>query len=172
MTFQKITKDFCILPGGADINPEIYGAKSHPKTCFYEGLRYLDHKHIQDYRNAIKKGQPIIAICRGHQLVAALNGLKLIQHTNHGYGNDVLVKNLETNVFDSSVFTNSCHHQMVWTNNLLKDPDGNWEVLGYTSKISTVFHGEVDNEYAHCIIEPEIMVYPKIKCITTQFHPN
>lgn len=177
MTFHKITKDFCILPGGADINPEIYNAKAHPRTHFYESLRFLDEQHIRNYHTAIKRSQPIIAICRGHQLVAALNGLKLIQHTNHAYGHDVLVKDLETGVFDSSVYTNSIHHQMVWTNNELcsKPNDGShtdWEVVGYTSKLSTVFHGEIDNEYAHCIIEPEIMVYPEISCITCQFHPE
>ncbi len=174
MTFGKITKDFCILPGGADISPEIYNVKAHPRTHFYESLRFLDEEHIRNYHRAVKRGQPIIAICRGHQLVAALNGLKLIQHTNHAYGHDVLVKNLETEVFDSSVYTNSCHHQMVWTNNELqgKGKDSNWEVVGYTSKLSTVFHGEFDNEYAHCIIEPEIMVYPEINCIATQFHPE
>lgn len=170
MTFNKITKNFCILPGGADINPRIYDAKPHQKTHFYSILGFLDEQHINSYNKAIKEGRPIFAICRGHQLVAALNGLKLIQHTNHGYGHDVLVKNLETGVFDSSIYTNSIHHQMVWTNNKLIGP--NWEVLGFTSKLSTVFHGEVDDEYAHCIVEPEIMVYPEINCITTQFHPE
>ncbi len=170
MDFYQMTKGFCVLPGGADINPEIYGSKQHPKTHWSEHLRANDEKHIAMYKAAIKKGIPIFAICRGHQLVGALNGLKLIQHTNHMYGHQVLVKNLENNAFDSSVLTNSCHHQMVWTNNELIGP--NWEVLGFTSKISTVFHGEEDNEYAHCIVEPEIMIYPEIRCITTQFHPE
>lgn len=159
--------EFTVLPGGGDINPAIYGKKPHRSTHFHEAT---DKQHIQWYLDAIKKGKPIFGICRGHQLVAALNGLPLIQDTSHSGGHDIIAKNLETNIYDVSFWTNSCHHQMVWVNNELKTEE--YEVLGFTSKLSKRFHGENDDEYKDCIIEPEIMVWPKLRAITTQFHPE
>jgi gamma-glutamyl-gamma-aminobutyrate hydrolase PuuD len=167
MSFLKVIKDFTVMPGGADINPELYGKKKHRTTSYNNTT---DRMQIANYEEAVRKGRPIFGICRGQQLVAAMNGLTLIQDTNHRQDHDVLVKNIENNTFDSSILTNTCHHQMVWTNNeLIGD---NFEVLGYTSQLSTIFHGEYDNEYAHCIIEPEIMWFPKVKALTVQFHPE
>lgn len=163
-----IPKDFVILPGGSDIHPFIYGKKNYKSHTFGDDISQIDRQHIAMYTNAVKAGKPIFGICRGQQLVAALNGLTLIQDMKHPSEHYINIRNLENNLFDREIKTNSAHHQLVWTDNNLEDDD--YKIYGY-SNISTHHHYQEDEEVT-CVIEPEIMWFPKVKALTVQFHPE
>lgn len=53
-----LPKDFVILPGGADINPKLYGKKNLASS--YSDA--TDAAHIAMYKNAVKKGKPLLGI--------------------------------------------------------------------------------------------------------------
>jgi len=160
--------EFMIMPGGADINPLLYGKKDYKCHGFYPDS---DAKQIANYNKAIKEGRPIFGICRGQQLVAALNGLTLIQDMRQiypGCGHKITVKDLETGLFDKEILVNHAHHQCVWTNNKLQGE--NFEVFGYCHLAKE--HHYQEDEKIECFIEPEIMYFPEVKALCTQFHPR
>jgi len=157
-----LPKDFVVLPGGSDVNPAIYGKKNLMSYINKES----DAREIAMYKNAIKSGKPILGICKGSQMLAALNGLTLIQDMDHPGQHNIKVKN-NSNEFDKEIFVNSTHHQCVWTNNkLLND---NYEVFGYT-KLSKQY--VYDDRPIQVFIEPEIIWYPKANALGVQFHPE
>ncbi|XAI97307.1 SNO glutamine amidotransferase family protein [Leptolyngbya phage Lbo-JY46] len=162
-----ITKDWLILPGGSDINPEIYGKKNY-KSYVSDYSKQRDAKEIEEYRKAVSEGRPILGICRGHQLISALNGLTLIQDMSHGMEHYIQVRNLETDEFDRRIKVNDAHHQLVYTNNELEGE--NFKVYGYC-KLSK-HHLYQEDEEVQVEIEPEIIHFPKINALGVQFHPE
>lgn len=168
MRYGFLSEDFVVLPGGADIHPSIYGKENYKSNIYGPEPSDQDRLHINQYYDAVKKGKPIFGICRGHQLIAALNGLTLIQDMKHPSEHNIKIRNLETGIFDTEILTNSAHHQLVWTKNIIEDE--NFKVFGYSS-IATEHHYTAKEEIK-CIIEPEILWFPKVKALTVQFHPE
>ncbi len=74
---EALECDGLLLPGGADINPEIYGEKATEKCGKPNALR--DTAETAIYNEFIKTNKPILAICRGFQLINVLNGGTLYQ---------------------------------------------------------------------------------------------
>src|SRR5690606_17623115 len=72
--------DIVLFTGGEDVSPSLYGEEnvlsfSNPDRDIYEKAMFEE---------ACKNNKNIIGICRGSQLLTALNGGKLIQDvTNH-----------------------------------------------------------------------------------------
>jgi putative glutamine amidotransferase len=67
-----------LLPGGGDVDPVRYGAQRHSAT---DGVRpELDELEIELIRRARAADLPILAICRGHQLLNVAFGGTLQQH--------------------------------------------------------------------------------------------
>ena len=69
--------DGLLIPGGADVDPVIYGEEN-------KGLSRDTDIHEDTFQKkaiefALEMGKPIMGICRGHQLLNALLGGKLIQ---------------------------------------------------------------------------------------------
>lgn len=99
--------DFYLLPGGADISPFLYGEP-------VDGAVGIDHRRdaeeIALIGEARSYGIPIVGICRGAQLLHAMNGGKLIQDiTGHrGGAHGMLNHNLE-----EVARVNSIHHQAI-----------------------------------------------------------
>ena len=67
-----------LLSGGPDIDPEIYGEKPDPDASL-ELNRPLDNLELRVLEYALTRDMPVLAICRGMQLLNVAFGGKLIQ---------------------------------------------------------------------------------------------
>lgn len=78
--------DGLILTGGADVQPELYGAERHPQTDAARVDR--DAWELALFRAAERRRLPVLAICRGLQLVNVARGGTLQQHLPESLGTD------------------------------------------------------------------------------------
>ncbi|MDP9054515.1 MAG: gamma-glutamyl-gamma-aminobutyrate hydrolase family protein [Acidobacteriota bacterium] len=67
-----------LLMGGSDVNPARYGASRHPDTETSDDAR--DALEIELIRQALDFDIPLLAICRGAQILNVQHGGTLIQH--------------------------------------------------------------------------------------------
>lgn len=67
-----------LLPGGGDIDPINYGEPRHPRTR--RTSRERDRLELTLLREALRRDMPILAICRGFQLLNVCFGGTLDQH--------------------------------------------------------------------------------------------
>lgn len=74
---EALSCDGLLLPGGADINPEMYGEKPTEKCGKPNATR--DNAEPVIFREFLKTNKPILAICRGIQLINICNGGTLFQ---------------------------------------------------------------------------------------------
>ena len=70
--------DGLILTGGLDVEPSLYGAQRHPLTDPARPDR--DAWELALFRGAEERRMPVLAICRGLQLVNVARGGTLHQH--------------------------------------------------------------------------------------------
>lgn len=124
--------DICdgfMFTGGADIDPSRYGEKQSP---FCGSVRpYRDELDFKAFHKAMSTGKPILAICRGLQLVTAALGGTLYQDINTEVDTDMIHRQTEpvyspshgvnvlsdTPLFDlvgkDRIKANSFHHQAI-----------------------------------------------------------
>ena len=74
---EALSCDGLILPGGADIEPALYGREREEKCGKPNKLR--DEYEFLIYEAFVKTGKPILCICRGFQLLNVANGGTLHQ---------------------------------------------------------------------------------------------
>jgi putative glutamine amidotransferase len=72
------TLDGLIFTGGLDVEPERYGAERHPKVKHTSAER--DEFELALLRQALAADLPVLAVCRGHQLLNVALGGQLLQH--------------------------------------------------------------------------------------------
>mgnify|MGYP003493613513 FL=1 len=152
-----------ILHGGQDISPSIYNAKVNPFTHASEEIVGRDKTEVDLAKRAIELGIPIYGICRGAQLVCALAGGTLVQHTNdHAKGGHLVINN------DGKEFgTTSCHHQMMNPWSVEHD------LIAWAAPSRSKFYmGQTTNEHIFMDVEPEVVMFPKIKALAVQGHPE
>jgi len=70
--------DGLLLAGGADVDPELYGADRAAET--QQGARERDEFEIALAARAIERDIPFLGICRGMQVLNVARGGTLIQH--------------------------------------------------------------------------------------------
>jgi putative glutamine amidotransferase len=70
--------DGLILTGGLDVAPERYGETAHPKVKRTDPARDAFEEAL--LASALQRDLPVLAICRGHQLLNAVLGGRLLQH--------------------------------------------------------------------------------------------
>ena len=70
--------DAVMLTGGGDVDPSIYGEKSHPSVMAMDSDR--DAADIATAMAARQIGRPVLGICRGIQVLAVAFGGRLCQH--------------------------------------------------------------------------------------------
>ena len=70
--------DGLLLSGGNDIDPSLYGAEAHPET---DGTRVQrDRAELALLRGALERDMPVLAVCRGSQMLNVARGGDLVQH--------------------------------------------------------------------------------------------
>lgn len=74
--------DALLLSGGTDLDPALYGQSRHPETD-PEPDRARDHMEMLLCRQALERNLPLLAICRGMQLLNVACGGDLIQHVSN-----------------------------------------------------------------------------------------
>jgi putative glutamine amidotransferase len=67
-----------LLTGGTDVNPARYGEEARPETDTPDDMR--DEVELQLIERAIARDVPVLAICRGLQLLNVSLGGTLVQH--------------------------------------------------------------------------------------------
>lgn len=70
--------DGVLLVGGPDMDPAGWGAERHPRTYGVDPAR--DEQEIALFRAATAAGVPLLAVCRGLQVVNVAKGGSLHQH--------------------------------------------------------------------------------------------
>lgn len=76
--------DGLVLTGGGDVDPTRYGQQPHPETAFVSVAR--DEMEAAAIRLALAAGKPLLAICRGMQMLNVALGGTLHQHVPDVYG--------------------------------------------------------------------------------------
>jgi putative glutamine amidotransferase len=69
--------DGLLLSGGVDVDPVLYGQDPHPKLGRVNRRR--DDFELALTREALRRDVPILAICRGHQVLNVATGGTLVQ---------------------------------------------------------------------------------------------
>jgi len=161
--------DVVILPGGGDWNPTLYGHEPNGTRSWDETTDKRQMKLIDD---SIKAGKLVFGICRGLQGVTIRNGGFLIQDVSHPSRHPVITK--EGIIYGM----NSCHHQMCYPYHLPKE---DYEVLAWTEELSNkyVVDPKIELQFPTIALdpdgrfkEPEMIWYPKTKCLGVQGHPE
>lgn len=153
--------DIIVFSGGADINPALYGCEKHSSTYYSEQRDALEVACF----NKLNSNQIVIGICRGAQLVTALNGGKLIQNVSGHCSGPHFITN-----GDIKFKIESIHHQMMYPFDM---PKSDYEVLFWSSKKrSSKYEGDGISEPS---CEPEVILYHKKgkpTCLAIQGHPE
>ncbi len=119
--------DGLVLSGGADIDPERYGAELEPGCGPVE--RDRDRWELAILSAAMDRGLPVLGICRGLQVLNVLRGGTLLQDVgvdsgdghprfgrpSHEVAHPVHLEegSLAASVYGTEVLANSIHHQVV-----------------------------------------------------------
>ena len=70
--------DGLLFSGGSDLDPEIYGQKAHAETDGVVPER--DRAEIALLQAALERDMPVLAVCRGSQVLNVARGGDLVQH--------------------------------------------------------------------------------------------
>ena len=147
---QAHTQDYklgLIFWGGEDIATELYEAEPYIPSARKKASP-RDQFEATIYKMAVANKIPVVAVCRGAQLIHALNGGFLHQDiTGHRMCNHRIF--LDVDGLVSEIDGNSDHHQA-----LAGEPDG-CDVLGYAEDGTL-----------------EIVHYPEKKTLAIQGHPE
>jgi putative glutamine amidotransferase len=75
-----------VLSGGSDLDPELYGATAHSETTGIRADR--DRAELALVDGALARDMPVLAICRGSQVLNVALGGDLLQHMPDHVGHD------------------------------------------------------------------------------------
>lgn len=120
--------DGLMVPGGADVDPSVYNTE-RKEYCGKSSMTD-DAYDIALYKEARKQGKPILAICRGMQIINACEGGTLFQDIPIEHGKDInhsmlpnMVENFHSanidadselaKIIGTTVEINTSHHQAV-----------------------------------------------------------
>lgn len=152
--------DIVIFTGGADINPAIYGETPHP-TVSWDSER--DETEIALYEECLRQGIPMVGICRGAQLLHALNGGKLYQHVD-GHQGDHWIYDTYNNTHIPEV--SSVHHQMCMEQESMQ------VIATCAGKSNFRWLDDKAKETNKLSREIEAFWYPETACLGVQGHPE
>jgi gamma-glutamyl-gamma-aminobutyrate hydrolase PuuD len=78
--------DGVLFSGGSDIDPSEYGHEPHPETSGTRPER--DRGELALLRAALERDLPVLAVCRGSQVLNVARGGDLVQHLPELVGHD------------------------------------------------------------------------------------
>lgn len=78
--------DGVIFSGGGDLDPALYDAAPHPETDAPRKVR--DAAELRMLQAALDRDMPVLAICRGSQVLNVARGGDLVQHLPETVGHD------------------------------------------------------------------------------------
>ena len=78
--------DGLVLSGGNDLDPGAYGAESHPQTTKTAPQR--DDAELALLTGALERDLPVLAVCRGSQILNVARGGDLVQHLPEVVGHE------------------------------------------------------------------------------------
>jgi putative glutamine amidotransferase len=78
--------DGLIFSGGSDLDPELYGQDPHPETFGVHEER--DRAELALLEAALERDMPMLAICRGSQVLNVARGGDLVQHLPEVVGDE------------------------------------------------------------------------------------
>jgi len=73
--------DGVLIAGGGDVNPSRYGENPHPTVYNVDDLN--DDFEIEMVKACVSVDKPLLAICRGHQVLNVALGGTLVQHIDN-----------------------------------------------------------------------------------------
>lgn len=183
--------DLLVLPGGADVNPDVYGHKPHITT----GSPDLEYEYFMKYtlpkymKRASDKKVAIYGICAGFQHLIANTGGSLVQDIDQvqssGSRGELVDKlDLNLDVIDRIMTntskykikdenfnkTNSIHHQGAYKNNINEDV---FEIVATNKDYKNVEfivckHGMIAAEQSH----PEERRNPQLTLMLLEYIIN
>lgn len=104
--------DGLLLQGGTDVNPDLYGEEPIAETDEPDDER--DEHELWLINDALERDIPILAICRGMQLLNVAHGGTLIQHIEgHKAVSHAIKITPGSKLAGLYEVTNSRHHQAV-----------------------------------------------------------
>lgn len=165
------TDSVLVVWGGADIDPQLYG---HPRSVTTHPGGKRDVMEWALMQEALKKGIPIIGVCRGAQMLCALAGGYLIQDVRGHHGGH----NIHT--FDEKILrVNSIHHQM------MEPSMTDHKLLAWSAVNRSFTIGDEGQTETHYIWkndqqwippkgwkEPEFVHFTKVNGFAIQWHPE
>lgn len=78
--------DGLLFSGGSDLDPDTYGAEAHPET---NGVRpERDRAELALLEGALARDMPVLAVCRGSQVLNVARGGDLVQHLPEVIGHE------------------------------------------------------------------------------------
>jgi putative glutamine amidotransferase len=78
--------DGLLFSGGSDLDPELYGQDAHPETD--EIVPQRDQAEIALLKAALQRDMPVLAVCRGSQVLNVARGGDLVQHLPEVVGDE------------------------------------------------------------------------------------
>jgi putative glutamine amidotransferase len=78
--------DGIVFSGGSDVDPARYGAEPHPETD--EPRRERDEAELALLTAALERDMPVLAVCRGSQVLNVALGGDLVQHLPDELGDE------------------------------------------------------------------------------------
>lgn len=78
--------DGLVFSGGSDLDPELYGQEAHRETSGI--VRDRDDAELALLAGALERDMPVLAICRGSQVLNVARGGDLIQHLPEVIGDE------------------------------------------------------------------------------------
>jgi putative glutamine amidotransferase len=78
--------DGLLFSGGSDLDPDSYGADPHPETR--ETRPERDDAELALLEGALSRDMPVLAVCRGSQVLNVARGGDLVQHLPEEVGHE------------------------------------------------------------------------------------
>jgi putative glutamine amidotransferase len=78
--------DGVLFSGGADLDPQLYGQEAHPETKGVVAER--DRGELALLQAALARDMPVLAVCRGSQVLNVALGGDLVQHLPEVVGDE------------------------------------------------------------------------------------